>query len=97
MSTNTGRAPSLAIEPAVAKNENGVVTTSSPAPTPSAINAASSASVPDETTHGMRNAQERLELALERFDFGAQNELLRIADTRDGLEHTARAAARTAL
>src|SRR5687768_11768737 len=59
MSTNTGRAPSLAIAPAVAKNENGVVTTSSPGPTSSAINAASSASVPEDTptAYGMpRNA-----------------------------------------
>ena len=49
MSTNTGRAPSRWITPAVAKKVNGVVITSSPGPTPSAISAASSASVPEET------------------------------------------------
>src|SRR5690606_39205416 len=43
------RAPRRATTPAVAKNVNGVVITSSPGPMPSAINATSSASVPDET------------------------------------------------
>ena len=81
------------MEPAVAKKENGVVMTSSPAPTSSAINAARSASVPDDTPSGVRNAQQRFELALECFDLGAQDEPLRIADPPDGLEHTRRAAA----
>ena len=49
MSTSTGVAPTRTIAPAVAKNENVVVTTSSPALMPSAISASSSASVPDET------------------------------------------------
>ena len=49
MSTNTGARPPGRSQPAVAKNENGVVTTSSPGPMSSAIRAASSASVPDET------------------------------------------------
>ena len=49
MSTSTGRAPVLTMEPAVAKNEYVLVMTSSPGPTPSAIRATSSASVPDET------------------------------------------------
>ena len=48
MSTKTGRAPSRAMAPAVAKNVYGVVTTSSPGPIPRAIIAASSASVPEE-------------------------------------------------
>ena len=46
MSTNTGVAPTLWIVPAVAKNVNGVVTTSSPRPMSSARSASSSASVP---------------------------------------------------
>ena len=48
-STNTGVAPSRATDPAVAKNENVGVMTSSPGPTPSAIIETSSASVPDDT------------------------------------------------
>ena len=48
-STNTGRAPSRTMTPAVAKNDSGVVTTSVPGPTPSAISVASSASVPELT------------------------------------------------
>ena len=48
-SANTGRAPRRAMQPTVAKKESGVVTTSSPWPTPSAINATSRASVPDDT------------------------------------------------
>ena len=47
MSTNTGRAPSSTIISAVAAKVNGVVTTSSPGPMPSAIRLISSASVPD--------------------------------------------------
>ena len=46
MSTNTGVAPTLWIVPAVAKNVNGVVITSSPGPTSSARSASRSASVP---------------------------------------------------
>ena len=49
MSTSTGVAPTRTIAPAVAKNENVVVTTSSPAPMPSAMSASRSASVPDDT------------------------------------------------
>ena len=49
MSTKTGVAPTRAIDPAVAKNENVLVMTSSPCPMPSAISAASSASVPEDT------------------------------------------------
>ena len=48
MSQKSGRAPSRATTPAVAKNVNGDVTTSSPGPMSSAISATSSASVPDE-------------------------------------------------
>jgi hypothetical protein len=46
MSTNTGRAPSSTITSTVAAKVKGVVITSSPAPTPSAISEISSASVP---------------------------------------------------
>jgi len=49
MSQNTGRAPLRAIVPAVAKNVNGEVITSSPAPIPKAIKASNNASVPEET------------------------------------------------
>src|SRR5580765_3503806 len=49
MSTNTGVAPTRLTDPAVAKNENVGVITSSPGPMPSAMSTASSASVPDET------------------------------------------------
>src|SRR5687768_5486894 len=49
ISTNTGVAPTRLTQPAVAKNENVGVMTSSPAPMPSAISTTSSASVPDET------------------------------------------------
>ena len=46
MSTNTGVAPAWAMASAVAKNVNGVVTTSSPAPMPSARRAMVRPSVP---------------------------------------------------
>ncbi len=49
ISTNTGFAPSLAIQPAVAKKVKGVVITRSPCPVSRAIRARSSASVPEET------------------------------------------------
>ena len=49
MSQNSGRAPLRAIVPAVAKNVNGLVMTSSPAPISSAISASNKASVPDDT------------------------------------------------
>ena len=47
MSTKTGLAPVRQIEPAVAKNEYGVVITSSPGPIPIAIKGSSRASVPE--------------------------------------------------
>src|ERR1051325_4471657 len=47
ISTNTGFAPSLTIEPTVAKNVKGVVITSSPGPTLRAIKGSKSASDPD--------------------------------------------------
>src|SRR6185437_14773224 len=49
MSQRTGRAPSRAIVPAVAKKVKVEVITSSPGPMPSAMRARSSASVPEET------------------------------------------------
>ncbi|TXT21923.1 MAG: hypothetical protein FD138_3921 [Planctomycetota bacterium] len=57
MSTNTGFAPSRQIELAVAKNVNGLVMTSSPGPTPSAIRARISASVPDAQPIAERESQ----------------------------------------
>ena len=49
ISTRTGRAPSLTMAPAVAKNEYVVVMTSSPGEIPSAISASRTASVPEDT------------------------------------------------
>jgi hypothetical protein len=49
MSTNTGVAPSSTMASAVAMKVKGVVITSSPRPTPSAISAISNASVPEAT------------------------------------------------
>ena len=57
MSTNTGVAPRRATTPAEAKNEYGVVTTSSPGPTSSAMSAASSASVPEDIPTAKRVPQ----------------------------------------
>jgi hypothetical protein len=53
-STKIGVAPTRDTQPAVAKKENVGVITSSPGPTPSAISATSSASVPDETAMAKR-------------------------------------------
>src|SRR4051812_34268965 len=49
MSTNTGLAPSREMQPAEAKNVNGLVITSSPGPMPNAMRLQSKASVPLET------------------------------------------------
>ena len=54
MSANTGRAFSYTTALAVATNENGDVTTSSPAPTPTARSARCSPVVPDETAQAWR-------------------------------------------
>ncbi len=89
MSTNTGRAPSLAMDPAVAKNENGVVTTSSPAPISERHQRRKKRVGARRHAYGVRNSEKRFELALQAFDLGTQNELLRIADARDRLEHVA--------
>ena len=47
ISTKTGSTPSRASDPAVAKNEYGVVMTLSPGPNSSAIHASKSASLPE--------------------------------------------------
>ena len=54
MSTKTGRPPRRETTPADAKKLNGLVMTSSPGPTPSAISATKSASVPEETPSACR-------------------------------------------
>jgi len=54
MSTKTGVAPTRAMLSAVAKKLNGVVTTSSPAPMPSARSAITNASVPEFTPTACR-------------------------------------------
>ena len=68
----------------MAKNENVGMITSSPGPIPSAIKAATSASVPEDTPTAKRDAHERRQLALQRLDFRTHNELLRVADSIDG-------------
>ena len=88
MSTNTGRAPTRAIEPAVAKNENGVVTTSSPGPTSRAIKRGKERIGARRNANGVRDSKKRFELALEGFNLGTEDEVLRIADPRDRVEHT---------
>ena len=61
--------------------------TSSPAPTPSAIIATSSASVPDETPMASRTPRRAGQLALERLDLGPQDEPLAVADADDRRQH----------
>src|SRR5262249_13256239 len=67
ISTNTGFAPTRAIEPAVATKLKGVVMTSSPAPTPAAIKARTSASEPE--------AQETANFALNSFAYSSSRAL----------------------
>ena len=86
MSTSFGVAPTRETQPAVAKNENVGVMTSSPGPTPSAISATSSASVPDDRPTACRDAEVLGDLALEPLDFGAADEALAVADAGDGGE-----------
>ena len=57
MSAKTGVAPTRWIELAVAKNVNGLVITSSPGPTSSAISARIRASVPDAQPMAWRASQ----------------------------------------
>ena len=57
--------------------------TSSPGPMPSAIIAASSASVPDDTAMASRTPSVLGELALERLDLGTHDEALAVADPGD--------------
>ena len=87
MSTNNGVAPRRVIEETVEKKVNGVVMTASPGPTPSAINANSSASLPEATPTAMlqpRNAAISLfELAYRR----TEDELLGFGDRVDGSAH----------
>ena len=75
------------MHPAVAKNEYVVVTTSSPGPIPSAIIAASSASVPEDTVTASGDLEVLRKLALERIDLRAEDEALTVADPRDGGEN----------
>jgi hypothetical protein len=63
MSQNVGRAPVRAMVPAVAKNVNGVVMTSSPGPISRAMSATSNASVPEETPMPYRHWQYAATLA----------------------------------
>ena len=86
-STKTGVAPSRATDPAVAKNENVGVMTSSPGPIPSAISATTSASVPDDTPTAWATPSARASLGFQLLHFRTHNELLRVAHARDRREH----------
>ena len=83
MSTSLGVAPRRETTPAVAKNENVGVITSSPGPMPSAISATSSASVPDDSPTACGTPRYSADLALETVDFGTADEALAVADARD--------------
>ena len=76
MSANTSRAPVRTIDPPVAKNVNGLVTTASPGPMSSAINASSSASLPEATPIAWRAPVYALHFALEAVHGRTQHELL---------------------
>ena len=86
MSTSTGVAPTRETQPAVAKNEKVGVITSSPGPIPSAISAASSASVPDERADGVPHAEQAGEIRFEPLDLGTADEPLAVADPGDRRE-----------
>jgi len=70
VSTNTGVAPSLLITPAVAKNVNGDVITSSPGPIFNAIRERSKASVPDATPMPCLTSQYAAKFASSSFTSG---------------------------
>jgi hypothetical protein len=95
MSTNTGRAPTRAIEPAVAKNENGVVTTSSPGPTSEGHQGGKKRIRARRHADGVRDSKKRFELALEGFNLGTEDEVLRIADARESRRAALARAGRT--
>ena len=80
MSTNTGLAPTLWIVPAVAKNVNGVVMTSSPWPQSSARSASSSASVPLAQPTAYFVCDSSATSALELLDGSAEDEQLGVDD-----------------
>ena len=80
MSTNTGLAPTLWIVPAVAKKVNGVVMTSSPGPTSSALSASSSASVPLAQPIAYFVCDSSATSLLELLDRRAEDEQLRVDD-----------------
>ena len=82
-STNTGRAPACTIASAVKAAESEVVTTSSPAPMPSARSARCSASVPFADGDGVARPERRGELALERLDLGPEDEPAGVEHARD--------------
>jgi hypothetical protein len=79
MSQKNGRAPSRATTPAVAKNVNGVVMTSSPGPMSSAMSASRSASVPERQAEAVLRLRVRRDLRFELRDARTQDEALRVA------------------
>ncbi len=83
-SAKTGRAPTERMARPVNAAVSGLVTTSSPGPTPRAMRAICRASVPLPTATAMRNTEDRSELALEGLDLGPEDEPARVEHPREG-------------
>ena len=83
MSTKTGFAPVRQIEPAVAKNEYGVVITSSPGPILAAIKGKSRASVPEAQPIPRAMPHSAGDLGFERGHLGPHHEHLAFEQTEN--------------
>src|SRR4029434_7222402 len=83
MSTKTGVAPTMVMVVADATNENAGVMTSSPGPTPTAMSASRSASVPDATPSAQRTPH-RGASSRERPPLGAEDEVARVDHAHEG-------------
>ena len=71
------------MQPAVAKNENVLVMTSSPGPMPSAISTARMRVRAGGDGNRLGHSELGRQLTLERLDLGAHDEPLAVADPRD--------------
>src|SRR4030095_13287230 len=80
MSARTGRAPSRAIAPAVAKNENGVLSPSFTAPHPARHERDQERVGARRDADDVRGARGLGELALERFHVGTHDEVAGVDD-----------------
>ena len=89
MSTNTGVAPTLLIQPAVAKNEYVVVTTSSPRTDAERHQHGEERIGAGRNGYRVARLQRAAEFGLELLDLGAEDEPLAIADAFDGGEQLA--------